>query len=58
VAAPAFDVGVAVENAAIDFGQLAIVQPRFTSAVDIVAVIEHETGPIRVPEIFKPNDFS
>ena len=53
VAAPAFDVRVARENSPIDFGKLAVVQPRFTSAVDVVAVIEHETGAVRVPEKFK-----
>src|SRR5204863_2281581 len=56
VAAPAFDVRVARESPPINFRQLAIVQPRFTSAVDVVAVIEHETGAVRVPEIFKATD--
>ena len=57
VAAPALDVSATSEDATIDFGQVVIVQPRFTSALDVVAVIEHETGAIRVPEIFKPSDF-
>ena len=58
VAAPALNVGVAGENPAIDFGQVVIVQPGFTRALDVVAVIEHETGAVRVPEIFKPVTFS
>ena len=53
VAAPALDVGAASENPPIDFGQVVFVQPGFTGALDIVAVIEHETGPVRVPEIFE-----
>ena len=57
VAAPALNVRMAVEDPPIDFGQVVIVQPGFTSAFDVVAVIEHETGAIRVPEIFKPSDF-
>ncbi len=57
VAAPALDVSATSEDATIDFGQVVIVQPGFTSALDVIAVIEHETGAIRVPEIFKPSDF-
>ena len=44
--APALCVGVASKNAPIDFSKLAIMQPRLTSAVDVVAVIEHETRPV------------
>ena len=53
VAAPALDVSATRENAPIDFGQVVFVQPRFTRAVDVVAVIEHETRPVRMPEIFE-----
>src|SRR5882724_3403780 len=56
MATPALHIGVARESAPIDFGQVAIVQPRFTSTVDVVAVIEHETSPVRMPEIFKIDD--
>ena len=44
VAAPALDVSATSENPPIDFGQIVFVQPGFTGALDIVAVIEHETG--------------
>ena len=43
---PTPDVSAAREIPPIDFGQLILVQPRFASAVDIVAVIEHKTGAI------------
>ena len=41
------------EVASVDPAQFVFVQPRFARAVDKVAVIEHETGAIGVPEIFK-----
>ena len=53
VAAPALDVSAARENTPIDLFQIVFVQPGFTSAFDVVAVIEHETRAIRVPEIFE-----
>ena len=53
MAAPTPDVGPVRESAPIEFAQLILVQPRFRCAVEHVAVIEHETGPIRVSEIFK-----
>src|SRR6266568_5374749 len=53
MAAPTFDVGITREIAPPDLAQLVLVQPRFTCAVDVIAIIEHETGPIRVSEIFK-----
>src|SRR6266516_408072 len=53
MAAPTLDVGVTREIAPLDLGQLVLVQPRFACAVDVVAVSEHETGPIRVSEKFK-----
>ena len=56
VAAPALDVGVARESAPIDFGQVVFVQPGFTRAIDVVAVIEHETSAVRMPEIFEIRD--
>ena len=40
----------------IDFGQIVFVQPRFRRAVEVVAIIEHETGLVRMPEIFEPGD--
>ena len=54
--APTLRVGVTTKNAPIDFRKLAFVQPRFTSTVDIIAVIEHETRPVGVAEIFKADD--
>ena len=56
VAAPAFDVGVARKDVAIDFVQLCFVQPGFTRAIDIVAVIEHKTGLVGMAEIFEAGD--
>src|SRR4030095_6571163 len=56
VATPALHIGVARESASIDFGQVVIVQPRFASTVDVVAVIEHETSAVRMPEIFEIHD--
>ena len=56
VATPALHIGVAGESASIDFGQVVIVQPRFASTVDIVAVIEHETSAVRMPEKFETDD--
>src|SRR6202040_567370 len=53
VAAPTLDVSATRKNAATDLCQLGVVQPRFTGAVDVVAVIEHETGPVGMPEIFE-----
>src|SRR5262249_29959307 len=40
--APAFGIGVTSENMAINLSRIVFMQPGFTSAVDIVAVIEHE----------------
>src|SRR6266496_945069 len=57
MAAPALDIGAPREITPIDLGQLVLVQPRFTGAVDVVAVIEHETGPVRMSKIFKVGDF-
>src|SRR5437762_6585931 len=54
--APALRVGMASKNVPIDFRKLAIMQPRFTSAINVVAVIEHETCPVGVAEIFKADD--
>ena len=54
--APTLNVGVARENPPIDFGKIVFVQPGFTGAFDIVAVIEHETRPVRMPEIFETRD--
>src|SRR5580704_3459177 len=56
MAAPTLRVGAASKNAPIDFRKLAIMQPRFTSAINVVAVIEHETRPVGVAEIFKADD--
>src|SRR5260370_24057181 len=43
VAAPALHVSAACENTAIDFCRVVFVQPGFTSAVNVVAVVKHET---------------
>src|SRR4030095_12394489 len=56
MAAPALGVGAAGENVTVDLRQLAIMQPRLAGALDVIAVIEHETRPVRVSEIFKAND--
>src|SRR6266568_5670906 len=55
--APTPDVSAAREIAPIDLGQLVLVQPRFTGTIDVVAVIEHETSPVRMSKIFKVGDF-
>src|ERR1051325_7275645 len=47
VAAPALGVSATGEGMAIDLLQIILVQPRFTRAVDVVAVIEHETRAVR-----------
>src|SRR5207302_2477131 len=44
VAAPALDVSVAREDRAVDLSELGFVKERFRRAVDVAAVIEHETG--------------
>ena len=41
---------------AIDFRQIAVVKPGFTGAIDVVAVIEHETSAVRVAEILEIGD--
>src|ERR687889_549861 len=51
--APALDVSASRKGTAIDLFQIVFVQPRFARAVDVVAVIEHETRPVRVPEKFE-----
>src|SRR4029077_4332656 len=53
VAAPTLDVSATGKNAAADLWQTGGVEPRFTCAVDVVAVIEHETGAVGMPEIFE-----
>src|SRR5215217_2951073 len=53
VAAPALDVRATREGTATNLFQIILVQPRFTRAVDVVAVVEHETGPVRMPEVFE-----
>src|SRR5580765_5829479 len=42
--APALDESATREIAPTDLGQLVLVQPRFTSAIDVIAIIKHETG--------------
>ena len=56
VAAPALDVSATSEDATIDLCQIVFVQPGFTGTFDIVAVIEHETRPVRMAEIFETRD--
>ena len=46
VAAPAFDEGVAGEDASLDAAEFVLVEPAFGAAVDFVAVVEHETGAV------------
>ena len=46
VAAPAFDVSATRERTAIDLFQIVFVQPGFARAIDVIAVIEHEAGPV------------
>ena len=58
VATPAFDEGISRKNATFDLRQLAVVQPGFACAIDIIAVIEHETGPVRVPKYSKSAIFT
>src|SRR5947208_15429967 len=55
--APALDICVTREDSSIDFSKIAVVQPGLTSAFNVVAVIEHEAGAVRMAEIFKANDF-
>ena len=56
MAAPALDVSAARERTSIDLFQIVFVQPGFTRAIDVVAVIEHETRPVRMPEKFEIHD--
>src|SRR2546421_730320 len=44
-------------QSAIDLFQIVFMQPGFTSAIDVIAVIEHETRAVRMPEIFEIHDF-
>ena len=53
---PALAISMLRECVAIDFRQIAVVQPGFTGAIDVVAVIEHETSAVRVAEIFEIHD--
>src|SRR6266699_1036266 len=46
MATPTLGVGATRKIAPINFTQLVFVQPRFTGAINVVAVIEHETGPV------------
>src|SRR5207302_4333486 len=57
VAAPALDVSVARKNGAVDLPQLRFVEKRLGRAVDVAAVIEHETGFVRVTKKFEARDF-
>ena len=50
---PTADLGVLRKDVAIDPDELALVQERLRRAVDVAAVVEHETGFVRVPEIFE-----
>src|SRR5215831_3862030 len=53
VAAPTLATSAPREGMATDLFQIVFMQPRLTSAINIVAVIEHEAGAIRVTEILK-----
>ena len=56
VTAPAPHRRVAGKDAAIDLRELTLMQERFRRAVDVAAVVEHETGFVRVSEIFQKGD--
>jgi len=43
---PTLDVGATREIPPVNLGQLAFVQPRFAGAIDVAAVIEHETSSV------------
>lgn len=46
VTAPALDVSTAGENPAMDLAEIVFVQPRLRGAVEVAAVIKHETGSV------------
>src|SRR5205814_10437027 len=56
VAAPALNVSAACEGTATDLFQIVFMQPGLTSAIDVVAVIEHETSTVRMTEVFEIRD--
>jgi hypothetical protein len=56
VAAPTLYVSATREGTTIDLFQVVFVQPGFTRAIDVVAVIEHETRAVRMPEKFETRD--
>src|SRR6266516_5773513 len=43
---PTLDIGATREIPPVNLGQLAFVQPRFAGAIDVAAVIEHETSSV------------
>ena len=43
---PTLDIGATREIPPVNLGQLALVQPRFAGAIDVAAVVEHETSPV------------
>ena len=53
---PAFNERSPGEGAAVDLLQIVLVHPGFGGAVDHVAIIEHETGFVRMPEVFETGD--
>ena len=57
VAAPAFDQSLRGEDAAVDAAEFVFVQPRLRGAVDLVAVIEHESRFVAVQEPVEAGDF-
>lgn len=57
MAAPTLDERVACENAALNPAEFAFVEPAFGSAVDFIAVIEHEARTVRVAVEFEIRDF-
>ena len=42
----------------MDLGELVLVQERFGRAIDHTAVVEHETGAVRVPEELEVGDLN
>jgi len=53
MASPALDEGVGGEVSAVDLTQFSLVKPGLGTAVDFVAIIEHETGTVGVTKVFK-----
>jgi len=53
MASPALDEGTGGEVSAVDLTQFGLVKPGFGTTVDLIAIIEHETGTVGVTKVFK-----